>query len=168
MRMTFNRDGDLLTCAMLGKIKDIKADCTVRNELNGWRPLHDPKRGKVIRAMNEDPHWKPPVMPRQIPLGIWDVGKPRPRDDEYRSPYYIPTDAEQYLDVWELDENGLYDYKTGVQVLDKEYGLHFCLVSSTTVGCVRIVKERDLLWLVERIYDARKGKDDVVLQVTEG
>ena len=145
MRLVFYPDQSLLTCSIIGRVRDIEASSDVRNELNKRRALHD--ESQVIRAMCEDPYHKPPVMPRSFPFGEWTVGKPRARKDPYRAPYYIPTDAEQYLDVWELDDDGGYDHPTAQRVLDIGYGLHFS-TSSTTVGCIRIHSEGDLLWLV--------------------
>ncbi len=168
MRLKFNRDGDLLICRLLGQIRDIKADCIVRNELNGWRTLHDPDgRGKVIYAMNDDPHSKPPVMPRRMPLGTWNIGKPRPRFDPYKAPFYIPTDAEQWLETWSLDGSGGYDKPTFRKVLDMAYGLHFS-TSGTTVGCIKIHKERDVEWLVAQINGEIARESSISIQVTEG
>lgn len=134
----------------------IPADCVVRNEENGRRKLHDPK--EVIRAMTYDPYNKPPVMPRTFPPGKWHVYRPRPHTDEYLAPYFIPTEAEQYLATWDLDENGGYSKPNGGKVLDIGYGLHFS-TSLTTVGCIRIYRREDLIWLknvIEEMYDARE------------
>jgi hypothetical protein len=100
--------------------------------------------------MTHDPYNKPPVMPRPFPFGDWNVYMPLPRHDKYLAPYFIPTSAEQFLPVWALDENGGYDHATAEKVLDLGYGLHFS-TSTTTVGCIRIFEEADLLWLVENI-----------------
>ena len=165
MRLQFNRDGDFLTCHMFGRNRDIQADCVVRNELNGWRPLHD--SDQVILAMNDDPYSKPPVMPRQMPVGVWNIGKPRPRTDPYKAPFYIPTDAEQLLEIWSLDYSDGYEKPTGRKVLDMFYGLHFS-TSSTTVGCIRIAKESDVEWLVYQINGEFVREGSVLIEVTEG
>jgi len=154
VNIAFYPDSHILECSLTDEIKDIKADCDVRNELNVRRALHSKKQ--VIYAMTEDPHNNDgkgyPVMPRTFPTGRWNVTKPRARTDPYRAPFYIPTDAEQYLDVWELDENGGYDHVTCKSVLDIGYGMHFSS-SKTTVGCIRIHDESDLMWLVHAINE---------------
>lgn len=128
-------------------VKPIQADCVVRNELNGWRPnpKKDPAR-EVVYAMTQDPYNKYPVMPRTFPKGRWRIGQPRKRTDPYLAPFYIPTDAEQWLTVWELDKHGGYYRPTDEKVLDLAYGIHFSS-SNTTVGCIKIYREEDLLWL---------------------
>ena len=169
MRLKYNHKGELLTVFAWGKTREIEAACDVRNELNGDRPLHDPNdRGKVILAMNTDPHTAPPVMPRQFPVGTWSIGRPVQRSNPYNkylAPFYIPTDAEQMLDIWALDENSGYDHPTGEKVLDMYYGLHFSM-SKTTVGCISIINENDCLWLVEQINFARISKEENIISVT--
>lgn len=124
------------------EVGQIQADCDVRNELNGRRPLHDPSQ--VVYGITHNPY-KTPVMPREFPQGRWQVFPPVARTDEYLAPFYIPTSAEQWLEVWELDEDGGYDHPTGEMVLDFGYGAH-CSTSPTTVGCIKIYREVDLLW----------------------
>ena len=125
----------------------IQADSVVRHELNGWRPnpAKDPHED-VVYGITQDPYLRPPVMPREFPEGRWRVHMPVERDDEYLAPYYIPTSAEQWLEVWNLAEDGGYGAPTGEKVLDIGYGLHFS-TSGTTVGCIKIYREVDLLWL---------------------
>ena len=150
MNIRYYPDESLIEVVMPEIIKNFDASCDVRNELNKRRHLHDPSQ--VVRAMCEDPYNKPPVMPRTFPEGRWRVYTPRSRANPYLAPFYIPTDAEQYLDVWALDENGGYDHPTSNRVLDIGYGLHFS-TSSTTVGCIRVHSESDLLWLVHAINE---------------
>jgi hypothetical protein len=148
MRLNFYQDREILECQIDGKVLDIPASCVVRNELNGRRKLHD--AAEVVYAMGHDPYTRIPVMPRTFPTGHWRVYKPRARVDRYLAPFYIPTDAEQYLPVWALDDHLGYAYPDDGMVLDIGYGLHFS-TSPTTVGCIRIHQERDLLWLAETI-----------------
>ncbi len=150
MNIAFYPDNHIIECSLTDQIKDIPADCDVRNELNVRRALHDPEQ--VVKAMCEDPYNKPPVMPRTFPEGRWSVYKPRARTSRYLAPFFIPTDAEQYLDVWALDENGGYDHVTSKSVLDLGYGIHFSS-SRTTVGCIRVYDESDLMWLVHAINE---------------
>lgn len=162
MKMRFFRKDRLIEVATATVIRDVEADCVVRNEINGWRHKHDPK--EVVRAMTHDPYNKPPIMPREFPSGDWNVYAPRPRHDKYLAPYFIPTDAEQYLPIWGLDENGGYDRPTADKVLDIGYGLHFS-TSSTTVGCIRIYQEEDLLWMVDEIRKRLSGGEKITLSV---
>ena len=143
MKLTFK--GDHLLCEIGDFERKLEASCIVRNEINGWRKLHKPS--DVVKAMCEDPYHKPPVMPRVFPKGCWEVFTPLKRRNPYLAPYFIPTSAEQYLDVWSLDPEGGYDKATGEKVLDLGYGLHYSS-SNTTVGCIRLHYENDLLWLV--------------------
>ena len=153
MNLRFYPDHKILECSLSNVIKDIPADCVVRNELNGRRP--NPEKipsEEVVYAITADRYHKYPVMPRTFPRGVWSVFKPLPRpDDEYLSPFFIPTEAEQYLNVWALDEEGGYDHETDQRVLDLGYGIHFS-TSRTTVGCIRIYSEEDLLWLVSNYF----------------
>jgi len=162
MTLRFYSTDKLLEVHVDGTIRDIPADCVVRNELNGWRRKHDPK--EVIRAMAHDPYHKPPVMPRPFPAGEWNVYAPRERRDPYLAPYFIPTDAEQTLTVWALDKKGGYDHATDETVLDVGYGLHFS-TSTSTVGCIRIFEQADLLWLVESIKACLSRGESVRLSV---
>ena len=162
MNLRFYQSEKLLEVSIDGMVRDILADSIVRNEINGWRRKHDPK--EVVRAMTHDPYNKPPVMPRPFPFGEWNVYAPRHREDKYLAPYFIPTDAEQFLPIWALDENGGYDHATAEKVLDVGYGLHFS-TSTTTVGCIKIYEEDDLRWLVENIKKCLAHGGNVRLSV---
>lgn len=162
MTLFFSNEPKRLIATTKDRVVSIVADCVVRNEINGWRRLHAPK--EVVRAMTHDPYNKPPVMPRTFPKGHWTIYAPRKRTDEYLAPYFIPTNAEQYLDVWDLDENGGYDKATGNKVLDIGYGLHFS-TSNTTVGCIKIHNRDNLLWLVKQIDAAISCGESVTMKV---
>ncbi|WP_148224082.1 hypothetical protein [Sediminispirochaeta smaragdinae] len=103
-------------------------------------------------------------MPRPFPVGRWNVGRPVPRSHPYKAPYYIPTDAFQMLPRWELDDDGGYLRETEDMVRDEDYGLH-CSSSNTTLGCIRITKEKDLLWMVEKINRTLDTGEKVYLEV---
>ena len=125
----------------------IGCTCIVRNELNKWR------------LPKEVVHTKPdrlPYYPRVFPNGRWSVGRPIPTPDPYMAPFYIPTNAHQLVDVWAVVD-GKYDHKTGEQVEDRSYGLHFASSSSTTLGCIRIGSKDQLLTLVEEIERHLEG-----------
>ena len=162
MKINFYQDRALLECLIDEKVRDIPASSNVRNELNGQRKLHVP--GEVVYAMTHDPYSRTPVMPRTFPKGLWRVHKPRRRFDRYLAPFYIPTDAEQYLPVWELDDKLGYSHPGDGMVLDIAYGIHFS-TSYTTVGCIRVHNEHDLLWLVETINDLLDAHTDITLSV---
>ena len=160
MRLVFHQNK--LECYLGDVILEFDASSDVRNELNGRRRLHDPEQ--VVRAIAQDPYHKPPVMPRSFPRGVWQIYAPRKRTDRYLAPFFIPTDAEQLLEVWELDEEGGYKAVTGEKVLDLGYGLHYS-GSSTTVGCIRIHERSKLLWLVNAINVERELGRSILLEV---
>ena len=162
MKLNFYPDNSILECLYDEVVRDIPASSNVRNELNGRRPLHDPTQ--VVYAMTSDPYTRSPVMPRTFPKGSWRVYKPRRRDDRYLAPFFIPTDGEQYLPVWTLDAKGGYDKVGKGMVLDLGYGLHFS-TSLTTVGCIRIHSEQDLLWLVDIINRMIDSREEITLNV---
>jgi hypothetical protein len=126
----------------------IPCSCDVRNELNGRRKGYD--------VVYSEPD-KVPYMPRVFPSGIWTISQPRARIDKYLAPYYIPSDAWQYVDEWLIDA-GRYDKPSGVKVKDHAYGLHFS-ESRTTLGCIKILYLADLLWLVDEIKTALKDNE---------
>ena len=148
MKITFHADNKLLQCQRGDNITDIAASCIVRNELNRKRPLHDPMQ--VVYAIVDDHYNRYPYMPRTFPTGTWRIYTPRARTSGYLAPYFIPTDAEQLVNVWSLDKDGGYAFPLPDRVLDIGYGLHFS-ESITTVGCIRIHQLEDLLWLVKAI-----------------
>ena len=162
MRILFKKD--YLHCKIGDTERFLEASCVVRNELNGWRKLH--RKRDVVTAICQNPYEKPPVMPRPFPKGTWDVYKPLARTSPYLAPFFIPTSAEHYLDVWALDSEGGYDHATGEKVLDLGYGIHFSS-SNTTVGCIKVHKEDDLLWLASMITENIESNHRVILEVIE-
>ena len=104
----------------------------------------------VIMSTNEDGSDGVPYKPQSFPVGIWDIRAPLARTSIYTAPYFIPTDAHQWVDEWELDEHQLYKCPTGRQVMDWGYGIHHSAINYT-FGCLRVVDEVDLLWLVSQI-----------------
>ena len=132
--------------------REIATSCVVRNELNGWR-----KPDQVVYTMPSNI----PYMPRKFPSGIWTIGQPVKRSDEYKAPYYIPTDAWQFVDEWEIAYD-LYIKPTGRRIKDYEYGMHYS-TSGSTLGCIKILELDDLMWLVETICEALEKKEEVKL-----
>ncbi len=135
--------------------REIPCWCKVRNLENGLR-----ERNEVVRSIPSEEAYSPQVFPN----GRWTVGKPRARNDPYLSPFYIPTDAFQYVDVWEVVD-GVYVRKTDKKVIDQAYGLHFS-VSITTLGCIRIQNKEDLEWLVAML-NKYGVEEKIELEVTE-
>lgn len=123
--------------------RTIAISCIVRNEINSWRKPNE----IVYTTPNKIPYY-----PRTFPVGVWNVGQPRPETDPYMYPYFIPTDAHQLVDTW-IVENGVYTKKTGLQDDDSAYGLHHS-TSTSTLGCTKILDVNDLLYLVQLIQTA--------------
>ena len=95
-------------------------------------------------------------MPRRFPVGKWHnhgsaIRTPiRMEDNGYLYPFFIATDAWQWLDEWELDDKGFYpSAPTGKKVKDTADGLHFSSCDWTQ-GCLRIATEAELRWLVAK------------------
>lgn len=118
----------------------IPCSCDVRNLENGRR-----LRDQVVYTI---PHNKP-YSPQVFPVGVWQIGYPRPRMDCYRAPFFIPTNAARVVWVWET-AGGEYIRQTGETTIDEDYGLH-ASCSPTTLGCIRIDTIYDILWMVEQI-----------------
>ena len=138
----------------------------VRNELNGRRRLHDPK--EVIRAV-VDGQWGPPYMPRQFPLGTWNVLRveEQPRTSGFW-PVKIVTDAHQPVKVWKLDEKGGYEAETDEVVMDSGYHLHWTPYN-TTHGCIRVGGQytEEVLEVAMFVKRALQGGHKVQLIVEE-
>lgn len=140
----------------------IRCSCVVRNELNGWRPREDkPPQDEVVHTIPT----KKPYMPREFPEGKWEVGRPKPRTHPYKAPFYIPTTAYRTVKEWDLDDDGGYESETDRLVRDEDYGLH-CSTSGTTLGCVKIHRERDLLRMAQEINRLMDHGEEVYFEVT--
>jgi hypothetical protein len=136
----------------------IACSCKVRNEINGLRLPHE-----VVRT---EPH-DIPYYPREFPVGTWNVYAPHSKSDQYMAPYFIPTDAWQMVDTWSVvqEDGARYGEPTGKQDRDEGYGLHHS-VSKTTLGCIKIEYEDDLVWLVLQINAVLGGGNKVTLEVS--
>ncbi len=107
----------------------------------------------VVRTTNEDGSDGVPYKPTWFPVGVWNVRRPLARTSIYTAPFFIPTDAHQLVDEWELDEHQLYRSPAGRQVMDWGYGLHHSGIEYT-FGCLRIVDVCDAKWLANEIDEA--------------
>jgi hypothetical protein len=134
----------------------IPCSCNVRTLQEGTRGKHE----IVYSTPGELPY-----DPRRFPLGKWTVYQPRKRTDPYRAPWYIPTDAWQMVDVWEV-QNGFYVQPTDQQTRDEAYGLHFSN-GPNTFGCIKILSKDELIWIAEKIFAYLKAEDTVEIEVTE-
>lgn len=134
MQLLWRRDAGILTAG--GQTYQLTS--VVRNELNGSRPLGDPRQ--VIRSTLRDRAVGPPIMPRPFPRGTCRIIGVEMVAEE-KSDFYplkILTDATQILPIWELDAAGGYLRATPRQVIDYGYWLHAIPWSRTTHGCGKI------------------------------
>ncbi len=118
----------------------------------------------VVLSTNEDGSDGVPYKPQAFPVGIWNVRMPQTRSSPFTAPYFIPTDAHQFVEEWELDEHERYKCKTGRLVMDWGYGLHHSAIDYT-FGCLKILDARDVFWLAEQITDFLTHARNVTMEV---
>jgi hypothetical protein len=111
----------------------------------------------VVQTTNADGSDGVPYKPAPFPVGIWNVRAPQARTSIYTAPFFIPTDAHQLVDEWELDEHGLYKCLAGRQVMDWGYGVHHSQIDYT-FGCLRMLDIPDVLFLVASLKEAAGEK----------
>lgn len=151
----------------------IPVSCLVRNELNETRGMNE-----VVYGFASDGS-RFPTMPRPFPPGMWPVRKPIPKTpDTGMAPFFIPTDACQELDEWEVENrNGVMWYvkPTGRKIMDWGYGIHI-YNGLTSNGCLHVedspgmTKEEALDWLVNEILKYCDGSgmyEKLEMTVTE-
>lgn len=155
MRLKWKQGATTLTYSpTISTELSVECSCNVRNEINGLR-----KPTQIVRTM---PH-NNPYMPRIFPKGVWIIGIPEPRTAIDRAPYFIPTNAYQFLPVWDI-ANGAYVQPSTLQDKDEGYGIHFSEYE-TTLGCVKIEDKNALLTLVQDIVNAQRNGDIVYFEV---
>jgi hypothetical protein len=135
----------------------MEASCDVRNKANNRR-----RANEVVRTMPAGY----PYQPMQFPVGKFLVTGVHERTQPDRAPYFIATTATRDVEVWELDKQGHYLQPSGIFVIDEGYGLH-ASIFKTTLGCIKIHKEVDVIWLVGMIRDTMEAGGKVWLEVTE-
>jgi hypothetical protein len=118
----------------------------------------------VVQSTNQDGTDGVPYKPEAFPVGIWNIRMPQPRTSIYTAPYFIPTDAHQLVDEWELDEHQLYKCPAGRQVMDWGYGIHHSQIDYT-FGCLRVLEIRDIVWLVGQLNQVLIEGQKVTLEV---
>jgi hypothetical protein len=139
--------------------RSIRASCEIRNELNGQRKVHE-----VVKTFSKPE--RVPYYPRPFPIGTWKFTQIRDkRGNPETAPWFFATDAGQYVEEWELDDKGNYLKPTGKMVWDGEYGLHMSTYR-TTLGCIKIMKESDILWMYDTIKKNLDEKRPLWLKVT--
>ena len=104
----------------------------------------------VVQTTNADGTDGVPYKPQAFPVGVWTVRAPEIRTSPFTTPFFIPTDAHQLVDEWELDEHQLYKCPTGRKVMDWGYGIHHSEIDYT-FGCLRVLNVSDVLWLVQSL-----------------
>jgi hypothetical protein len=166
--MIFQIHFDKKTVKMNAFGRDITVTNNVRNELNGLRTSSE-----VVYSTNQDGKNGKPYYPRKFPAGQWYITDIVAHDkkkadgtptEPYLYPFFLATNAHQTVPVYKLEIVNDKE-KLGASdgtVEDWGYGLHHS-TSSTTLGCIKIVKEDDLLWLVGQIKAA--WKDNVIVRM---
>jgi hypothetical protein len=132
------------------KDKPYHATCNVRTLRDGTR-----RKDEVVRSIPTGS----PYDPRPFPSGLWQVtGVEWLKDyDPLYGTVKIKTNAQQLVNVWELDENGCYLRETGNVVWDWAYWLHYS-ESSTTLGCIRFDSVADAETVARIVEDyLRRG-----------
>lgn len=126
----------------------IPITCDVRNLENGERKMNE-----VVRT---EPAPGVPYSPQVFPTGPWLITRIDKETDPDLAPYFIGTNAGQWVDEWAIDTNGCYLRKTGRRVWDSAYGIHNS-VDIHTFGCFRVLSTDDLMFLVRSIWAAWSG-----------
>jgi hypothetical protein len=150
--------------------RDIGVTNNVRNELNGLRASSE-----VVFSTDQNGANGKPYYPRQFPAGQWYItdivahdkkkadGSPA---EPYLFPFFLQTNAHQSVPVYKLEivnDKQKIGAPDGMRE-DWLYGLHYS-TSSTTLGCIKIVKQDDLLWLVGQIKAAWHDNQIVSMEV---
>jgi len=150
--------------------RDITVTNNVRNELNGLRTSSEVVYSTTQSGANGKPYY-----PRQFPAGQWYITDVVAHDkkkadgtpaEPYLYPFFLATNAHQTVPVYKLEivnDRQKIGAPDGTSE-DWGYGLHHS-TSSTTLGCIKIVKEEDLTWLVGQIKSAWHDNQIVRMEV---
>jgi hypothetical protein len=163
--MTISADRTILTAFD----RVIPCSCEIINERT------NPVRTKVVYSENEDGTLGHPYMPRIFPMGLWNVTVVLAVDEAkdpngYEYPFFIATDAWQWVDVWSVKQEHelMYDHislvsgqgvaggQMPLMVKDYGYGIHFSK-SEWTLGCEKVLSLVDLMWLADEVRAALPG-----------
>jgi hypothetical protein len=127
------------------------------------RTLKDGTRGMAVKEVRRCIPDDLPYDPMPFPKGLWNISAVEWYDEkknkfdqwEYGS-VKIRTDAWQWVNIWDVDDDGNYLKETELKTIDRGYLLHFS-ESRTTLGCLRIatIKEAEILAnFVQKIIDS--------------
>jgi hypothetical protein len=147
---------ELIVMNSYTEIARYKANCKVRQELNGQR-----SKGEVQYTVTKHPK---PYYPRQFPSGIFKITDIEYTDNIEYAPVKIKTNATREVFTWDLNRDGNYWKPTGKTQIDTAYWLHYT-DSSTTLGCIRIGSAKDALSLAHIIEPFLENNDSVLLEV---
>jgi hypothetical protein len=176
---TLSLTADHKSLGAFGRV--ISCSCLVVNEFS------TPPRMRVVYSENADGSQGMPYMPRIFPSCIngepWNIYAPVPVDPAkdpkaYMQPFFIPTDAWQWVQVWDVNQSVDFDYvgpaltggegtagaRLPLMIKDYGYGIHFSM-SVYTDGCEKITEKDDLLWLVDQVRAALNADGGLKLLV---
>ena len=143
--------------------KIIEVTNVVRNELGRGKDFRAPN--EVVYTENLNGSKGVPYYPRTFPAGNWIIQNivPHKEDEPYLFPFFIATSAHQVVETRELID-GKYGEVDGL-IEDYGYGIHHSS-SRTTLGCIKVVNEADLRWLVDQIRKSWIDNQVVRMEVT--
>jgi len=132
----------------------------VRTLRDGTRASHE-----VVFTLPD----KKPYDPMPFPKGLWNItGIEWQREKKFDfytyGPVKIRTDAWQWVNEWELDEEVDYRRDTGRLVKDYGYLLHYSK-SATTLGCIRLAGPDDAMLIANLIQRMFNNGEKVGLEV---
>lgn len=146
--------------------RKIDCSCRVRTLENGLRG-----RAEVVYSYKKDGSRGWPYQPKPIPNGKWLFGEPKDKaGDLYAEPWFLPIGCSQKIETWSLVEVGdhfEYDSPTGEFVDDWEYGAHCCAPLIYTLGCIRIEKVADVVFMKGFIFAALAEKKDSFIEIID-
>jgi len=143
------------TLAAFGKV--LKTSCIIAD-----RYAHGMS---VVYSENEDGSQGMPYQPQRFPLGTWQIIAAEASQAPLLAPFFIRTNAHQFVPVWELDALGKYKCATGETVDDWGYGIHFDALYEATDGCLHLYSAEDATWLAGNIIASQKDGEAVQLTV---
>lgn len=120
--------------------KTYKATNPVRNQLNGERDA-----GQTVKTYPIDGPQKW-YDPRKFPTGLWEITGVEWTDHDEYAPVKIKTDATRRVMT-----------NDGTIQTDSCYYLHYCGISQTTLGCIRIDSKADAIE-IGKFVESRKDK----------
>ena len=112
---------------------------------------------------------KKPFDPQGFPKGLWNItGLTWQQKGDLKFRTYgevrILTDAWQWVDIWELDENGDYLRSTEEKVRDSGYSLYYSVYSSVLRG-IKFNDQNDALLIAKVIQNSFLKKEKVQIEI---